>query len=302
MACTICGVEATEHCGQWIAGGEESSSEDDNNRWYSVPMDIFTGDSWFASVKTADQVAKQGHAFFGPVKTATKLFPLKGIENIMKDWPGGTYIVFEGRTLAGNELAAIGYKYNSRKCLAFIMTKTAGSTVPGVPYHAHFADVHNNLTSRAVARPEIVSEYFWQSNVIDKHNHVWQGELQLEKFWVVQDCWFRIIMTFIGITVTDAWKAFKFSIGSDHPDKKSEISVVDFANRIAYNCCNNPYSSEASSPAKNLSLLTSKRPQRTSPRRAARSLALGTSAPPSGVNLQGGLSGVSPITDPTYTM
>ena len=45
--------------------------------------------------------------------------------------------------------------------------------------------------------------------ISDKHNHARQHELRLEKYWITTDCWFRIITTVIGITVTDCWKAYR---------------------------------------------------------------------------------------------
>ena len=115
------------------------------------------GDSWFASVKTAEACAEYGHEFIGPVKTATRLFPKEELENTMKNWPGGTYIVLEGTSPNGHSLISIGYKYNKRKVLCFVATKNAGKTTLGDPYHARFLDGMNNVVSRNVNRPDIIS-------------------------------------------------------------------------------------------------------------------------------------------------
>ena len=63
----------------------------------------------------------------------------------MEDWPGGTSIVLKGTTPSGVDLVAIGYKYNSRTILCFVATENAGSTLPGTPYKARFADPLNNI-------------------------------------------------------------------------------------------------------------------------------------------------------------
>jgi hypothetical protein len=99
----------------------------------------------------------------------------------MKIWPGGMSLVMEATTAKGVKLIAVGYKYNSSKVLCFIATKNAGSTLAGEPYQARFVDDFENLLSRPVDCPEIISKYFLRSNGIDKHNQAWQFELRLEK-------------------------------------------------------------------------------------------------------------------------
>jgi hypothetical protein len=72
------------------------------------------------------------------------------------------------------------------------------------------------------------------------HNHARQALLGLEKKWATQNCWFRLNCTFIGITVTDAWKAFK--IGAPvHIKNEKEISVIDFTERVVWDCLNNKF-------------------------------------------------------------
>ena len=46
---------------------------------------VFLGDSWFASVRTAVNLAPHGH-FIGIVKTAHSFYPKKWIEEKMKSW------------------------------------------------------------------------------------------------------------------------------------------------------------------------------------------------------------------------
>ena len=66
-----------------------------------------------------------GVDYCGPVKTIHKGFCLATLENLMKDWPGGSYLVLKSTPRFPGErpLLAIGYKYNSRKFLGFIATE-----------------------------------------------------------------------------------------------------------------------------------------------------------------------------------
>ena len=54
-------------------------------------------------------------------------------------------------------------------------------------------------------RPQVIDEFFNDSNSIDSNNHLRQFELALEKKWVTQDPYFRLTTTKIGIDVTDSW-------------------------------------------------------------------------------------------------
>lgn len=228
-SCTKRLVEDTANCGQ----------KQDVHR-----ITLVLGDSWFASVKTAKEVAGLGHEWIGPVKTARKLFPKDEIEGIMKNWPGGSFLVLEEvYPQAGNEqptLLAIGYKYNARKVLCFVATKNAGSTSLGKPYSAKFLDSFGNLVSRPVDRPKIISNYFTYCNAIDVHNQLRQYHLALEKCWVTTNCWFRIITTVIGMTVTDCFKLYMHKFPT-----KTTFKITDFVQCLGYELLHNNESNNA---------------------------------------------------------
>jgi hypothetical protein len=196
------------------------------------------------------------------VKTSHSLFPKKEIEEKMKTWPGGMSLVMESTTSKGVRLIAVGFKYNSSKVLCFVATKNAGSTLPG-EYRARFVDDFENLLSRPVDRPEIISKYFQRSNGIDKHNQARQFELKLEKHWRTQNAWFRLATTIIGICVTDAWKGYRYAFGGKKSEE--ELPIRDFADRLAFELIHNNLAKEHQCiSAKTLSPLKS--PTRRSPR------------------------------------
>ena len=76
--------------------------------------------------------------------------------------------------------------------------------------------VAQNLKFRDVLRPKNVSKYFQHCNVIDSHNHVRQGILSLEEHWQSQCPWFRLVTFFVGVNVTDMWKAAKQGLPGNH--------------------------------------------------------------------------------------
>ena len=200
----------------------------------------FYGDSWFSSVTVCDWLASKGMAYVGALKTSHRFFPKDDLESVMKAWPSGSYLVMECTTpKKGNKLLAIGYRYNAKKTLCFVATKSAGSTKPGEPYIASFPDKVGNVHTREVLRPSILSDYFGISNAIDSHNQCRQHELGLERLWITQDAYFRVDTTILGITVTDAWRAYKYGVANE---RKKEITICEFADRLASDCIHNELS------------------------------------------------------------
>ena len=108
-------------------------------------------------------------------------YPKKYITEQLKDAPGGTHIVLTGTGIKGTPLMAIGYRYSSKATLFFICTQDAGSTRAGVPYEMKFTDSYKNVCVRYIDRPQVIADYFQDSNIIDTLNHVRQFELALEK-------------------------------------------------------------------------------------------------------------------------
>lgn len=231
---------------------------------------VATGDSWFGSVKVAEAsklsrkaeagetatfdgyvvgataTPNKGHEFIGAVKTNTGWYPKDEIETKMKDWPSGSYLVMESTApITGVKLVAIGYRYNARKTLCFVMTKDAGSTLPGTPYMAKFPDQCGNVVERKVTRPQALSFFFETSNLMDAHNHARQYLLALERHWKTPNPWFRNVTTIIGMTVIDCWKALKHRM----PQLHGNMSVEEYADCLAFDCYNNGYQKNAAGTA-----------------------------------------------------
>jgi hypothetical protein len=56
--------------------------------------------------------------------------------------------------------------------LLFVATKNAGSTKKGNPYNMKYTDDWGNVHVHEVDRPDIISNFFEHSNMIDKHNQL----------------------------------------------------------------------------------------------------------------------------------
>mmetsp|Transcript_6022 Transcript_6022/g.12614 ORF Transcript_6022/g.12614 Transcript_6022/m.12614 type:complete len:130 (+) Transcript_6022:1919-2308(+) len=99
---------------------------------------------------------------------------------MLKYVPGETHIVLTGKGPKGTPLMAIGYRYSSKSKLFFVCTKDSSSTRKGKPYKMKFTDTWGNVCVRLVNRPDVISQFFEDANVIDIANHVRQFELALE--------------------------------------------------------------------------------------------------------------------------
>ncbi len=187
-------------------------------------IEVVKGDSWFGSVKAVCGICTGGaasevlrEAVF-QVKTNSSGYPKKEIHSILKNCPGGTSVVLETTDPQTKlKLIAVGYKYNSKKVLFFIASERAGSTVNGKPYEMKYQDCYGNIAYRNIPRPEMISQYFEDSNCIDVHNQLRQYSLHLEKKWVTCLPFFRLHTTLIGINVIDTYRLSHFhSILSSH--------------------------------------------------------------------------------------
>ena len=101
-----------------------------------------------------------GAELIGMVKTNTKGICKETIEKLTKDWPGGSYLVLKSKHMVsrGPPLIAIGYKYNARKVISFIVTYNTGSTNTGIPYLSKYPNQFTNVSIRPVARHLVMSK------------------------------------------------------------------------------------------------------------------------------------------------
>ena len=81
------------------------------------------------------------------METIHKGFCLYTLENVMKDWRGGSYLVMKSNTRVPDSrpVLAIGYTYNYRKVLGLISIEMVGSTKPFDPYLSSFSDIYFNV-------------------------------------------------------------------------------------------------------------------------------------------------------------
>ena len=100
----------------------------------------------------------------------------------MAEFPGSTWIVLQGYTKKVN-LLTIGYKYNKKSIMTFVLSEGSGSTVARWIYQANFSDEHGNVHTRDVPRPKVLNTYFNLCGLVNSHNHAHQVAWSWKSAW-----------------------------------------------------------------------------------------------------------------------
>ena len=77
-----------------------------------ISNDNYFSDSWFSYVKNNEEAMAAGVDYCGTAKTSHKGLCIATLENLMKDFPGVSYLVINStpRVTGGRSILAIGYR------------------------------------------------------------------------------------------------------------------------------------------------------------------------------------------------
>ena len=192
-----------------------------------------------------------------PIKLSRKGFFLGLVEILMKYWLGISHLVMRIVPIfqVDRPMMTITYRYNSWKTLHVIADEGGGSTVPGDPCLFHYPDHYYNVGICSVVHPTILGRNYNAYNSIEQHKKMWQCDLALEKYLVTQTTYFRIGTTVaLGMEIADATFLFCHSIEMGNKDKG--ITTRDCNGGTVFDCFNNPFSINYSTPSMNLPHIT----------------------------------------------
>ena len=158
-----------------------------------------TADSWFASRATAIAMQeKLGLDITGPVKTATKGFPIEAMRWTLKDMSRGQHCVFKEE---GRDLWAVGWSDVHFKCYV----TTHGITTPGEEANKKRQRADGRNYHIKVARPAVVADYQKEMGWVDRHNRFRQGMLKFDEVWKTKRWQTRVQLDIIGMAIVDAF-------------------------------------------------------------------------------------------------
>ena len=82
-----------------------------------------------------------------------------------------------------------------------------------------------------------------------------QSDISLERYWVTQSGYFRLVSTMeLGMGIADGKLLYCHGVAEGNMDKK--ISTLEYNNRNFYDCLNNPFTADCVSPAMHLPTIT----------------------------------------------
>jgi hypothetical protein len=113
------------------------------------------------------------------------------------------------------------------------MSESAGSTEEGKPYQMKFPDAFGNVHVRSVPHPEVISDFFDDSNCVDIHNQLRQFAIKLEKKWITSNAYFCLHTSYCGINTVDC-----FQLSNFHGLTNKDAGVYDWMdNDDEHNLC-----------------------------------------------------------------
>ena len=176
----------------------------------------------------------------GMIKTNTRGLFKETVENLTKDLPRGSYLVLRIRNMVPRVRSPIdiGYNYNARKVLYFMVIDNEVSTQTGPPYLSKHPDQFYNVYIHFVDCSLVVYKFFGSVNEVYSHNKSRQSDLVLDKFWVTHGgCLWLCTIVAMEIAITNLWKLFHYGIKRD--DYEKLIGIREFSERLSLDCFKN---------------------------------------------------------------
>ena len=138
-----------------------------------------------------------GSDLVGMVKTNNKGICKETIEKLTKYCPVGYYLVLRNKPMVpkGRSLINIGYNYNVRKVLSFIVKENSERKQEGLTYLSNYPYQFSNVPIFPVASTLVVYKFFGYVNEVESHNKSSLSDLAVEKIWVIQCGWLLLCIT-----------------------------------------------------------------------------------------------------------
>jgi hypothetical protein len=159
-------------------------------------------DSWFASVETVLALREEmGVHFTGPIKTATREFPIDAMRWTLATMQRGDHIVLQ--SMDHENLWAVGWHDVHFKCYV----TSNGVTTPGEPAPKKRQHIDGRNYYLPIPRPHVIAKYQGEMGYVDRHNRFRQGILHLPNIWKTRRWQTRIQLEILGLTLVDSFLA-----------------------------------------------------------------------------------------------
>jgi hypothetical protein len=142
-----------------------------------------------------------GVHFTGPIKTATKEFPIEAMRWTLATMQRGAHIIL--KSMDHENLWAIGWHDVHYKC--YITTN--GVTTPGEPAPPKMQNITGRNYYLSIPRPHVIAKCQGEMGYVDRHNRFRQGILHLPNIWKPRRWQTRIQLEILGLTLVDSFLA-----------------------------------------------------------------------------------------------
>ena len=189
------------------------------------------GDAWFGSVCCTFSLMKEFgiHSTF-IIKNNSTWFLQRILISILKSRHGeriaGKWAVMVTYI---NEIKIIAMAYAwSMKGISFFVS-SCGNTSPSLNTHkSQLEDDFGGVGFKELARPKLAEFIYEYLPLIDEHNKQRQNILNLEGSWPTKNCWLRLVLTTLGMSITDMYGLYRYKDFEYYED----MGVVSFADKI----------------------------------------------------------------------
>jgi hypothetical protein len=137
------------------------------------------------------------------------------------------------------DITAVGWIPKSKMLKMFI--GTTSTTLPGPPLVVQRTkiDVIDNIRQRvhinkSTERPKLVHDLFEHFSTIDHHDHLRQGNLQMEIFWKTKVWWRRLFTTLLAMVLTDCYLAYSYEFKLFYQSEDNLMSMHTFMGKMAH--------------------------------------------------------------------
>lgn len=209
---------------------------------------IVIADAAFASLNTCTELLKKGFYFTGIVKTCTKGFPVKELDEWGKGNPNrGDWTVLTTNVKVHNNyktVFALGWCAKAQMVKKFI--SSCSNTQEGDPLSVErYKFVENAIgklelmkTERDTKRPVVLNNMYEHFGKIDLHDRFRQGYLHMEASWLTKRWWFRVFTTIFGFILTDSYMAYLYEYKCIHGNANNAIEFMKFLGFLSYSLIN----------------------------------------------------------------
>ncbi len=219
---------------------------------------VLVGDSYFSSVNALQRLHEYGLFFWGIVKTATALYPMRFLKEKSVEWDAPHRREHRGKhntlvsdyTVAGTDtthrMAAIAWHDLKTKYIITnvghtqagrpLVRKRSTLVAPQNPQEAALCSTQ--AVQLEIPQPAAVADGFEHFSAIDMHNDYRQGILKIEEYYKTHAWWKRMGASLEALSLVNAYLAYKFEVEQRRQEPEDYFT---FCHRVAYQLVHNPY-------------------------------------------------------------